>query len=668
MAPIEAPFPDAPPTLPGYDLDGLLGVGALGRVFRARRAADGVAVTLELAETAKARAALACGAHAGALGLVHESIVRVLDVRLEADPPFLALEPTAGGDLRRLLGREAQLAPRRAAAILGDVAGALAFAHDRGVVHGDVRPENILLDASGRAKLDGFGLRVVPDDDPSKVAPPDRPAASAAPYLLPELRDGGKPTAQADIYALGVVFFETLGGRLPVGAELPSEARRDLGPHWDAIFRRCTRIDAPYDSARMLERDLRAAAARAEIRVKPVYRRGIEPDAAKESIRGASTTPAPAPAAPRFGRPVEPRPPVPSASPPARDASPVYAWDSVRSALPSSAPPAPHAPQSAPRSEADGDATAQPVEGSPAAVSDADIERARAELGGGLGSLGKLGFSSPSATYTIGLLLAFLFALFALRAPGQTLGLVAVGGFYYCSRTCAGRLLGHRALAPVPSGAPAWQKPLTLLCAALPIVAGGLVIALLRTGTHHLVLEAARVGLGFIAIVLMLEGVRLYRLSPRAQAASSWLRLAGFLLAVTVPLYACTIGLPGEPGVLLIASGVLSLLGDRWESETATRAALDLRSAMPEGLPPPGRLGADDLKRLVETARRYGMTVRGLYDAARERAPLARAAWAAIATAWTLWIGGAFLGLVLLRQDPASPWWRPIGDLLDLLP
>lgn len=233
----------------GFALEEKLGAGAFGTVFRARRLRDGQVVALKLAENERAREALRREARARALGLAHENIVRTIEVSLESDPPFIAVELCPGGDLRALLVREGPLAPRRAQAILRDIGEALACAHDRGVLHLDVKPENILFDTDGRAKLADFGIGA------DLVL---GGAAAANRYVAPEVIEGGKVDGRADIYALGVVLFEMLTGRPPSGAERLSDVRPGLAGCWDEIFRRCyTRVERRYDSVRTFLRDLR---------------------------------------------------------------------------------------------------------------------------------------------------------------------------------------------------------------------------------------------------------------------------------------------------------------------------------------------------------------------------------------------------------------------------
>jgi serine/threonine-protein kinase len=279
--------PAIPQTIGGYEILEPLGEGGFGRVFRARRAADGAVVALKLAEGAGARAALAREARV-ALRLEHAAIVRVLEISLASEPPFLALELCEGGDLRRLLAREGALAPARVADLANTVAAALVFAHERGVFHGDVKPENILLAADGQAKLTDFGLGTERAPDPAAAALSRGLASAAAPagtsrYMAPEVLEGAPATPRADIYALGVVIFEMLTGRAPVGSELPSEVNPAVNPRWDEIFRRCyTGLARRYDSVRTLQRDLRR-----QLRVPP---RG-DPHAALKALRDLASSP-----------------------------------------------------------------------------------------------------------------------------------------------------------------------------------------------------------------------------------------------------------------------------------------------------------------------------------------------------------------------------------------
>ena len=164
--------------------------------------------------------------------LDHPRVVGVHDLVVDGDDLALVMELVHGADLRSLLDREGPLAPQAAVSIAADVAEGLAVAHAAGIVHRDVKPENILLDQASspgpggapRAKLSDFGIaRLV--DAPRRtratriIGTPD--------YLAPEVIEGLEPRAAVDIYALATVLYELLAGFTPFG-----------GGHTGAVLRR----------------------------------------------------------------------------------------------------------------------------------------------------------------------------------------------------------------------------------------------------------------------------------------------------------------------------------------------------------------------------------------------------------------------------------------------
>ena len=217
-------------TLAGrYRIDAALGAGATAVVYRARdlRLEREVAVKVLLPNLARDR--LVAGRfdrEARALaGAAHPGIVSVYDVD-RGDPdtgrePFFVMELCEGGSLSDALDNAGgRLSPETLVPMLAAVAGGLASLHARGVIHRDVKPHNILLCASG-AKLADFGLARA--QDMTRLTAPGTGAGTLA-YLAPELLAGEEPGPAADVYALGVVAFQGLTGRLP----RPSTSMVDL--------------------------------------------------------------------------------------------------------------------------------------------------------------------------------------------------------------------------------------------------------------------------------------------------------------------------------------------------------------------------------------------------------------------------------------------------------
>lgn len=148
--------------------------------------------------------------------LTHPNIVGIYDTGEGEGTPFLVMEHLEGGTLRHRLDSELRLTPLQAARIGVEVCAALEHAHANGIVHGDIKPSNILFTDTGMAKVSDFGLAGAP---PGAGGPRPDGAAPGAPggvrYLSPEQVDGSPATPRSDIYALGLVLYEALTGHAP---------------------------------------------------------------------------------------------------------------------------------------------------------------------------------------------------------------------------------------------------------------------------------------------------------------------------------------------------------------------------------------------------------------------------------------------------------------------
>ncbi len=161
-----------------------------------------------------------------AAALAHPNVVAVYDVGEIEGLPFLVMEFVAGETLKDLLCREGPLPPESVVQVGIQVAAALDAAHRRGLIHRDIKPQNILLAPEAelgphsrfRVKLADFGIALALGADSAT-----RPGVllGSAPYLAPELVRGESATPQSDIYALGVVLYEMSTGRLPYSGDTP---------------------------------------------------------------------------------------------------------------------------------------------------------------------------------------------------------------------------------------------------------------------------------------------------------------------------------------------------------------------------------------------------------------------------------------------------------------
>lgn len=172
------------------------------------------------------------------LGLEHPHVVGVRDLVVDGNDLALVMDLVRGTDLRTRLDRERRLAPEAAVAIVADVADALAAAHAAGVVHRDVKPENVLLDMQGPlgpggahpALLTDFGVAKLIDSprraSGGRVPSPTTRIIGTPDYLAPEIVEGLPPRAAVDIYALATVLYELLAGFTPFGGGHPGAVLR----------------------------------------------------------------------------------------------------------------------------------------------------------------------------------------------------------------------------------------------------------------------------------------------------------------------------------------------------------------------------------------------------------------------------------------------------------
>lgn len=152
-------------------------------------------------------------------GLSHANIVTVFDVGQHEGLPFLVMERLKGESLEEYLDDGGRLSTREILAIGIQLAGALDYAHDRGVIHRDVKPSNIYFDPeSGLVKLVDFGIAAI--GDRSRADSEDFEAIAGTPkYMAPEQIQGGELDGRADLYGLGVVLYRLLADTVPFNAE-----------------------------------------------------------------------------------------------------------------------------------------------------------------------------------------------------------------------------------------------------------------------------------------------------------------------------------------------------------------------------------------------------------------------------------------------------------------
>jgi hypothetical protein len=199
----------------GYRIDGVLGRGGMGVVYRATQLSLGRVVALkllavELSEDPGFRARFQREAKLQA-ALEHEHIVPVYEAGQTEDGLFMAMRLIDGPTLKDLI-LERQLDPRRSLRILAQVAQALDAAHDAGLIHRDIKPQNILIEQGDRVYLADFGLIKAPDE--ARLTDTGQ-FIGTIDYVSPEQIQGEPATAASDVYALAAVLYECLTGQVP---------------------------------------------------------------------------------------------------------------------------------------------------------------------------------------------------------------------------------------------------------------------------------------------------------------------------------------------------------------------------------------------------------------------------------------------------------------------
>ena len=249
-----------------YVLEDCLGAGAFGEVWRARHntwanRVVAIKIPTEIGYINNLRRE-GIALHE----LEHPNIVRAIGFDPYADPPYLVMEYVPGTNLRSHIDR-GELSPDNAVCILGRILEALSYAHSRGVIHRDVKPENVLVHqdaeangfgAPGMVCIADFGLGKAANAASAQSIQMSMSVASAdarklvgtLDYMSPEQKAGDEIDARTDLFACGVILFEMLTGRKPVGPKLPSQLNPMSPTRLDTVYARaCDDVASRYLSA-----------------------------------------------------------------------------------------------------------------------------------------------------------------------------------------------------------------------------------------------------------------------------------------------------------------------------------------------------------------------------------------------------------------------------------
>ncbi|HEY3856718.1 MAG TPA: protein kinase [Verrucomicrobiae bacterium] len=231
MLPFQPPLVEELARLfPQLEILDLLGKGGMGAVYKARQpvldrlvalkilppeAAGGPGFTERFNREARALARLS-----------HPNIVAVFEFGQVNGMPFFIMEFVDGLNLRQL-EQAGKLSAREALQIVPQICEALQFAHDEGIVHRDIKPENILVDKKGRVKIADFGIAKILGREQDVSLTETKGAIGTPHYMAPEqMENPASVDHRADIFSLGVVFYEMLTGELPLGKFSPPSSRK----------------------------------------------------------------------------------------------------------------------------------------------------------------------------------------------------------------------------------------------------------------------------------------------------------------------------------------------------------------------------------------------------------------------------------------------------------
>src|SRR5205085_5143652 len=258
-----------------YELEELIGTGGMSSVYRANDRLLERAVALKVLherfgdddeQVERFRHEARSVAQ-----LTHPNIVTVIDRGEQEGRQFIVFEYVDGENLKDLVEREGPLGVREAIELTLQVARGLAFAHGQGLVHRDVKPQNVLLDGDGRAKVTDFGIAHAVDVDGMTIT---GTIMGTSNYIAPEQARGQPVDEQTDVYSVGCVLYELLAGEVPfdgdnfvavamrhVNDPVPSirDVRPDVPPRLDWAIQRAMakdhheRFDSMADFASELE-------------------------------------------------------------------------------------------------------------------------------------------------------------------------------------------------------------------------------------------------------------------------------------------------------------------------------------------------------------------------------------------------------------------------------
>ncbi|OAV60554.1 hypothetical protein A6F49_11405 [Enteractinococcus helveticum] len=203
-----------------YELTDRIAIGGMGEVWKARDTVLGRIIAIKILKEEYTgdpnflRRFRAEAQHTALLN--HPGVANVFDYGEEEGSGYLVMELVPGDPLSAILDREKVLSPDRTLSIIAQTARALSAAHAQGLVHRDVKPGNLIIDAKNRVKVTDFGIARLADQVPLTAT---GQVMGTAQYLAPEQATGQQATGASDIYSLGIIGYESLAGHRPFTGE-----------------------------------------------------------------------------------------------------------------------------------------------------------------------------------------------------------------------------------------------------------------------------------------------------------------------------------------------------------------------------------------------------------------------------------------------------------------
>jgi serine/threonine protein kinase/Flp pilus assembly protein TadD len=284
-----------------YQLIEELGMGGMGRVYRVldKKLDEEIAFKVIRPEIAKRREVIARFSSELKLArqVVHRNVARMFDLNEDGGIHYITMEYVRGENLKRLIRKVGRLSPGQAVPIACQISDGLAEAHRLGIIHHDLKPQNVMIDEEGQAKIMDFGLaRLLAREGRDGLG-----SRSGSPaYIAPEQISGRGLDGRADLYSLGVLIYEMLTGQIPFKAERveeiiekhlseqprdPRELNPGISPELARLVMKCLEKDPAnrYQSAD----EVKEALDRLRDRVKPGFFAGIKGALRLAGIAGA---------------------------------------------------------------------------------------------------------------------------------------------------------------------------------------------------------------------------------------------------------------------------------------------------------------------------------------------------------------------------------------------